>query len=70
MQLRSASSEWSYGCIDVNELGTSVLLLPQRGWFRGSANRGAVIAHIEVRTLPLHSLALFARNLAKKWWEE
>jgi hypothetical protein len=50
VQLRSASSEWSYGCIDVNELGTSVLLLPQRGWFRGSANRGAVIAHVEVRT--------------------
>jgi hypothetical protein len=34
----------------VNELGTSVLLLPQRGWFKGSANRNAVIAHVEVCT--------------------
>ena len=49
VQFRSASSEWSCGCVDVNELGTSVLLLPQRGWFRGSANRGAVTAHVEVR---------------------
>jgi hypothetical protein len=37
--------------LDVNELGTSVLLLPQRGWFKGSANRNAVIAHVEVCTL-------------------
>ena len=51
MQIRSASSEWSYGCVDVNELGTSVLLLPQRGWFKGSANSDAVIAHVEVRTV-------------------
>ena len=48
IQIKCNSSEWSYGCVDVNELGTSVIILPQRGWFRGSANRGAVIAHVEV----------------------
>ena len=25
-------------------------MLPQRGWFRGSANRDAVVAHVEVST--------------------
>ena len=50
IQIRSKSSDWSYGSVDLNELGNSVLMLPQRGWFRGSANRDAVVAHVEVST--------------------
>ena len=66
IQIRCESSDWSYGCIDVNELGTSVLLLPQRGWFKGSANRDAVVAHVEVTTFILmsfFSMLLFADHV-------
>lgn len=37
---------WSHGCVDLNDLGTSVLMLPSKGWFPGSVNHDAVIAQV------------------------
>jgi hypothetical protein len=48
VQLRCASSSWSFGSIDINEVGSSVLLLPSKDWFEGSANQNAVVAQVEV----------------------
>ena len=47
VQLRTQSTLWSFGSIDVNEIGSAVLLLP-------SANRAVasnlrlIVAHVEV----------------------
>ena len=49
LHLRSESSQWSYGCIDVNEVGSSVFLLPSKDWFVGSSNHNAVVAQVEVK---------------------
>ena len=39
---------WSHGCVDLNDLGTSVLMLPSKGWFPGSVNHDAVIAQVRL----------------------
>jgi hypothetical protein len=48
VHLRSASSSWSFGCVNINELGSSVLLLPSKDWFEGSSNHDAVVVQVEV----------------------
>ena len=49
VHLRALSTLWSYGCIDINEVGSSVVLLPSASWFQASANHDAVVAHVEVK---------------------
>ena len=48
VQLRCQSSMWSFGSIDVNEVGSTVVLLPSadRSTF---SNHKLTVAHIEVR---------------------
>ena len=54
LHLRSESSQWSHGCIDVNEVGSSVFLLPSKDWFVGSSNHNAVVAQVEVKLAEAH----------------
>jgi len=45
VQLRTQSSLWSYGSIDVNEIGGSILLLPN---VSSSSNLRLIVVHVEV----------------------
>ena len=54
IQLRSRSSQWSYGGFDINEVGASAFLLPSAHWFSGSSNHDAVIVHVEVKLAEAH----------------
>ena len=47
--LRCESSMWSHKCFDINEVGTSLFLLPSSEWFASSTNHNAVVAHVEVK---------------------
>lgn len=55
VQLRSQSSMWSFGSVDVNEVGTSVLLLPsaERQTLLRSSHHSLMVAHIEVKLAEL-----------------
>ena len=48
VRIRSSSTFWSLGAVDINEIGSSTLYLPKKGISRND-NEKAVIAHIEVK---------------------
>lgn len=48
VRIRSGSTFWSLGAVDINEMGTSILHLPKKGVSRNEAEK-AIIAHIEVK---------------------
>lgn len=47
IRIRSESTFWSLGAVDINEIGSSILHLPKRNSTRNDDN--AIIAHIEVK---------------------
>ena len=53
VQVRSQSSLWSFGSVDVNEIGSTVMLLPGADRTTFSSHR-LVVAHIEVQSTRIH----------------
>ena len=51
LRFKTASTDWSIGTVDVNEIGTTVLILPRRHCTNTTTGEsgGLVVAHIEVR---------------------
>jgi antitoxin component of MazEF toxin-antitoxin module len=49
LQLRSMSSLWSFGSVNINEIGSSVFVLPPSEWFEETTNQNAVVIHVEVK---------------------
>ena len=45
VRIRSGSTFWSLGAVDINEIGTSILHLPKKG----NETEKAIIAHVEVK---------------------
>ncbi len=49
IQIRSEFSVWSFGCVNISEVGSTSMLLPSRLWFPSSSNSDSLVLHVEVK---------------------